>query len=240
MNTKLYNALVQAWNFLATLEKNEKDLIRRQELINRTPIDYKIKYGPSFPHCNYKEFRWGIFLVLLLFFPLLSVLYAIYIYLYNWKYRKVNRTIDNWEKSPDGVKLSQEIQKNIEKQQKEYESKLSEYKKYYSDNYYIYLGFLPSWVRKFETVDDISSRKDYIDGLIQYVKCGATTLDNAMEYYAKALREERATEERKEREERLEQLQEKNIEALGTIARNQEKTNDELEKIYRDTFINRH
>ena len=76
--------------------------------------------------------------------------------------------------------------------------------------------------------------------MIQYVKCGATTLDNAMEYYAKALREERATEERKEREERLEQLQEKNIEALGTIARNQEKTNDELEKIYRDTFINRH
>lgn len=246
MNTKLYITLVQAWNFLATVEKNENDLIHREKLIKSTPIDYKIKYWPASLtwHSNkykYKEMSWGMLLFWIFCCPLFAVLYPFYIYFCNRKYRKAMRehekAVDNWNKSPEGVKLNQDIQESIEKQQKELVEKKAEYKKYYSDNYYKCLGFLPDWARKIKTVEDVSHRKDYIDGLIRYVKSGAKTLDVAMEYYGKELREKQEILDSIERQKRLEQFQKENIAALEAIARNQEKTNEELERIYLEKYI---
>ena len=245
MNIQLYNALNQARDFLITVKKNEDDIVRRKELIKRAPIDYKPTsiYFKTNPY-KHKDFSWGTFF--LLFFvcaPVLCPIYILYLYFCNRKYRKAmreqQRAIDNWENSTEGMKLAQEIQESIEKQQKELDEIIAKYQKYYSDNYYKCLGFLPDWARTFKKVDDISNRINYIDGLIRYVKRGAETLDDAMGYYAEELREEWAREEYLESQEHLEELQKESIEALNAIAKNQERTNDELDRIYRERFVNR-
>lgn len=233
MNTQLYNSLISAKEFLITVEKNEKDLQHRKSKITGT---YFNPYVLS-PKDQPKKFSWVKF-YLLLCLDGLGIIYAIYIYCHNRKSKKKQEYLDKLSNSPEELSRKKAALEESENLRIEYEKKLAEYKKYYSENYWNKLGFLPDWARKIETVDVISYRIEYIDGLIHYVKRGAKTLNEAMELYGKELREIEAIkeqrEEQREYQKRMEVQHQKEIDALNTIAKNQEKANDELEKLRRE------
>lgn len=221
MNKQLYNSLKTAREFLVTVEKNEKDLIARTEHIKTVYVDRYILWGKEKP----KEFSWLKF-YLLLCLDGIGIIYALYIYFHNRKAKKKQAELNK-------IANSYEIISKKREEEQIREAKLKEYKKFYSDNYWDKLGLLPDWARKFETVESISHRIEYIDGLIRYVRSGAKTLDEAMENYGRELRMIDALKEQREYQEYLEEQHEQRMDALNTIAKNQEKANDELERVRR-------
>lgn len=233
MNTQLYNQLKSAREFLMTVDKNEKDLQHRTSQIR---LAYVNPYVLS-PKDQPKQFSWIKF-YLLLCLDGLGIIYALYIYCHNRKSKRKQKKLDKLSNSPEELRKKRAALEEREKLKIELENKTAEYKKYYSENYWKKLGFLPAWARKIETVDDISYRIKYIDGLLRYVKCGAKTLDDAMDYYGNELREIDAREEQRERQERMEEQYQKEIDALNAIAKNQEKANNELEKL-RQEYVDR-
>lgn len=221
MNKELYNSLESAREFLVTVEKNEKDLLSRAEHIKTVYVDRYILWGKEKP----KKFSWLKF-YLLLCLDGIGIIYALHIYFHNRKAKKKQAELDK-------IANSYEITGKKRKEEQIREAKLSEYKKFYLDNYWNKLGFLPDWARKFETVDSISYRIEYIDGLIRYVRSGAKTLDEAMENYSRELRMIDALKKQREYQEHLDEQHKQRMDALNTIAKNQEKSNDELERMRR-------
>lgn len=221
MNTQLYDSLKSAREFLVTIEQNEKDLLYRAEHIKAVYVDRYILSGKEKP----KKFSWLKF-YLLLCLDGIGIIYALYIYFHNRKAKK-KAIKTRWN--------CQFVRNNQQKagRRKNREIKLNEYKKFYSDNYWNKIGFLPEWQRKFKTVDDISRTIKYVDGLIRHVKNGAKTLDEAMKNYGQELRMLAEIEEQREYREHLEEINKQQIDALNRIAKNQEKANDEIEKIRR-------
>ncbi|MBQ8766637.1 MAG: hypothetical protein IJZ16_07520 [Clostridia bacterium] len=235
MNTQLYNTLVRAKNFLITVEKNEEDLKWRRDRIFVTNTNPYVLTPGEMP----KEFNWGIFIMLLMFVGPFAFIYSFYIYNHNRKAKKKQKHLDELINSEENIKRTRENEKSVEEQKRELKIKEVEYKKYYSDNYWSCLNFLDEDERTFKTVEDIIRLRKYIDGLLNYVKNGVDTLEKARRYYGDELRELAAIEERREREELLERRHKEEIAALNTIARNQERTNDELDRLYKDTFLRR-
>lgn len=174
-----------------------------------------------------------------------SIIYALYIHFHNKKINEKQVAYNKLANSPEEQNRKAEALEKREKLNAELENKTSEYKKYYSENYIKKLGFLPEWARKIESVDDIAQRIKYIDGLIHYVKYGAKNLNEAMNLYGEELREiEKHREEKEHREQEaayrkhLDKQHQDEIDALNEIAKNQEKTNSELERI-RQRYVDR-
>lgn len=232
MNIELYNSLMGARGFLLKVKENEENLQRMAS--PSYGLDFKDYKGPELEQ---EKFSWGLLLFLALISDgILAVIYALYRHFCNKKIRKRNEKIMN---SPQEIERAKRIKEIRAKNQIEIDKKTSEYKKFYDDNYWRYLGFLPEWTRSFETVEDIANRISYLDFLIGYVKIGANTLDEAMERYADFLIELDEMERRKEIREEAEKRHKEEIEALNDIARKQEQTNDELRRIYTEKFNKR-
>ena len=85
-------------------------------------------------------------------------------------------------------------------------------------------------------MDNVKHQIEYDEGLMRYVKNGAPTLSEAQRRYGEDLRFERELEEKREREEWEERRHKEEIQALDTIAKNQQKTIDELNRMYREKY----
>lgn len=220
MNTQLYNSLISAREFLITVEKKGKDIqhlkkeattggVTFSEVMSRIP---DAKDRP-------KEFSWGTCLLLTWLTGIGGIIYSIYISRYNAKCNeKWKKKQEMLSSTPEAIKRKNEILNYREEKKKELKSKTIECNKYFSDNYYQKLGFLPDWARKIETIEDIIHQREYIEGLIYQVKYGAQTLSEAMERHGIVLREIAEIEERKEQREYMKEQQTK--ESIGNRIHN--------------------
>lgn len=229
MNTQLYNSLVLAKEFLINVEKNEKDIQHRKDQIL---MAYTNPYVLP-PEDHPKEFNFILFVILLSFCGA-GIIYALYICLHNLKSKRKQAELDRLYNAPEEQRRRNAALAERERLKIELDKKIAEYKNYYSSNYWSKLGFLPDWARKIETIKDISNKIQYLNGVIYYVKRGAKSLDDAMEDYGRELRELDALEEQREHRRHMEEKQQQQLDALNTIAKNQRKTNDELERIRRE------
>ena len=231
MNTQLYNSLVQAKNFLITVENNQEDLRHRQELIKLTPATY----SPYVFASKHKKFEWGTFIFLCLLTTFIGgIIYALYIDNYNKKIKQKEKSkMEQWENSMEGKQAKADAEKDIERQKKEYETKKAEYGRYFSENYPKYSCYFSNSIK---TVTDVKHQIKYINGLIWYVKNGAPTLSDAMRRYGEDLRFEAELEKQRESGELEERRHKEEIQALDTIAKNQQKTIDELNRMYREKY----
>lgn len=223
-----------ARGFLLKVKENEENLQRM-----KSPIyGLEFKDVHEFPELEQEKFSWALLLFLALISDgILAIIYALYSHFRNKKIRKRNEKIMNSTKEIERCKRMQKVRTN---NQLEIDEKTAAYKKFYADNSLNYLGFLPEWVRNIETIDDITYRISYIDGLIGYVKVGASNLNEAIEQYSNHLIELDEMEKRKELQDEREKRHREEMDALDTIAKNQEKTNDELNKIYTERFHKRY
>ena len=233
MNTQLYNTLVRAKNFLITVEKNEEDLELRRGRISVTNTNPYVLT----PKEMHKEFNWLIFMVLLMFVGPFALIYSFYIYNHNRKAKKKLRHLDELINSEENIKRTKENERDVEEQKKEYETKRMEYGRFFSENYpkYSYI-----FAYKIKTVEHVKDQIKYVSGVIEHVKNGASTLSEAQQRYGEDLRFIAEIEESREQREAEERRYKEEMKALDTIAKNQERTNDELNRIYRDTFLKRH
>lgn len=230
MNTQLYNSLIQAKNFLITVRNNEEDLRHRKELIKLTPSFHRpYVIGSSRKR---KKFEWSIFFYLCFLTTFIGgIIYKLYIDSYNKKIeRKEKSEIDKWENSPEGIKAKADAKRDIEKQEREYETKRIEYGRYFSENYPKY-SYIFSY--RIKTVEDVKREIEYVNGLIGHVKNGAPTLSEAMQRYGEDLRFADELEEKCKKREIEDRRHKEEMQALNTIAKNQEKTIDELNRLYR-------
>ena len=235
MNTQLYDYLVQAKQFLIRVQNNEHDLqCRRNTIKNSYYIDDKYIRN-ALKLKNTSNFKWSIFILA----SILTAGFGGFIYMM-WAgksdeklIKKEKEEIENWKTSPQGIKAKAEEKKVIDSLEKEYETKRAEYGKYFSDNYQKYSNVFSY---KIKTVDNVKHQIEYVEGLMRYVKNGAPTLSEAQRRYGEDLRFERELEEKREREELEERRHKEEIQALDTIAKNQQKTIDELNRMYREKY----
>lgn len=231
MNTQLYNQLIQAKNFLITVEKNESDLVYRKEEIKIANANHHVLTPKEMP----KKFSWIIFLLLLECCGA-GIIYALYIFFHNQKAKKKQKQLDELYNSPKEVQKRKDNEMYAEFRKKEYEAKRIEYGRYFSENYPKYSYIFPYEIK---TVEHVKSHIKYVDGLIEHVKNGASTLSEAQQRHGADLRFIANLEEKREQREIEERRYKEELNALNTIARNQEKTVDELERLYNDTFKRR-
>ncbi len=233
MNVQLYNSLIDAKNFLITVDNNEEKLKRIEGEISISGAMFK----PCFPFPKHKKFEWKMFWWLFFVgFYISGFIYMWYIHWYNNKEdKKYESKVKKWKNSAEGKIAMQKTEEYRKELNKKYEIKKAEYGKYFAINYpkYSYL------VGELKTRESVKREIKYINGLMGHVKNGAPTLEIAQQRYGEDLRFISEMEEKREEREREEARRKEQMNALEAIAKNQERTNDELRRL-REKYVDRY
>lgn len=217
MNVSLYNALVNAYNFFINDEKKREEIKKCEGNL----FVHKYEHSMHIPVFQEEPISWtDAILWLLICFPI-GLIYILSNKIKNNKNRKkYEKNKQKLLNTPAEIEYRSNKKKAITEAEIALEQARQARDMYYRNNYEKCLSFLPKGYRN----------KEDIEALIHYVKSGlANSLDTACSLRAESIREinesrmheyEKMDQERRHRETQ---------EALETIARNQEKTNHELE-----------
>lgn len=259
MNTNLYNALMQARNFLITDENNRKNADFSAQL----SFAYKKTYNKY--EQSYKKVDWSLFFgiplaclggsaiiiglisdsfeldvsksdLLLEKGQIVAFVAAICCPLLYLLYIFIyNVVIDikcsNYKKSKEFLQQKEKASHNSIKEYENHKKLKQQQENYYKQNYQACLGFLPKQYHN----------KKAIESLLHYVKVGlANTLDEALACYGTELREMAEWKEHLEEKEIQRQRHKENQEKLAEISKNHKDLEYKLGQIAKEAEYQRH
>lgn len=259
MNTNLYNALMQARNFLITDENNRKNTEHSRQLsivYNTTYNKYEHRYkkvdwrlilgvplaclaGSVFIiamiveefELEISKFGWLVDVVPIVAF-VAAVCCELLFLLYVFIYNIViDVKYSNYKKSKEFLQQREKASHNSIKEYENYKKLKQQQENYYKHNYQACLGFLPKQYHN----------KKAIESLLHYVKVGlANTLDEALACYGTELRETAEWKEHLEEKEIQRQRHKENQERLAEISKNQKDLEYKLGQMAKEAEYQRH